>query len=62
MRGLIILVTVCVCMIGQGAARQLGDAPYRFLDPGHFVVGVDINGEGPFPFILDTGATRTVVF
>ncbi|UTW60161.1 aspartyl protease family protein [Kordiimonas sp. SCSIO 12603] len=29
---------------------------------GRLMVGVHVNGEGPFPFILDTGASRSVIY
>ncbi len=32
-------------------------------DPyGRLMVGVHVNGQGPFPFILDTGASRSVIY
>jgi predicted aspartyl protease len=30
-------------------------------DGGLLLVPVTINGKGPFPFVLDTGATRTLL-
>jgi predicted aspartyl protease len=29
---------------------------------GRLMVGVHVNGKGPFPFIVDTGASRTVIY
>ncbi len=29
---------------------------------GRLMVGVHVNGSGPFPFILDTGASRSVIY
>jgi len=37
-------------------------APYRIDYGGWFTVSVTINGNGPFDFIIDTGATETLVF
>ena len=36
--------------------------PFSFTPDGLYQVNVRINGEGPFPFILDTGATISVLY
>jgi hypothetical protein len=37
-------------------------APYTIVDGGRIVVDVRVNGQGPFHFALDTGASISVVF
>ena len=46
---------------GGDAAPQPGEVPFELVGPGGaaLVVPVRINGAGPFPFVLDTGATVT---
>jgi len=36
--------------------------PHRLSDSGHIIVPTMLNGEGPFNFALDTGASISVVF
>lgn len=36
-------------------------APLRLAQDGHFVSPVTINGQGPFYFVVDTGAQRSVL-
>jgi predicted aspartyl protease len=36
--------------------------PHQISDSGHIVVSTMVNGEGPFDFALDTGASISVVF
>jgi predicted aspartyl protease len=42
---------------------EAGEIPFRFGGRGEaaLLVSVEINGEGPFDFVLDTGATLTCV-
>jgi uncharacterized damage-inducible protein DinB len=35
--------------------------PFKLLANGTILVPVRVNGAGPFPFVLDTGSTRTLV-
>jgi predicted aspartyl protease len=44
------------------AAEPIAIAPYHIDPSGWFIVEVTINDAGPFPFIIDTGATRSIVF
>lgn len=44
------------------ALAQVATVPYRIDYEGWYTVPVTVNGEGPFDFIIDTGATATVVF
>jgi predicted aspartyl protease len=43
-------------------ADAVAVAPYHIDPSGWFIVDVTINDAGPFPFIIDTGATRSIVF
>ncbi len=47
---------------GASAAEHLAAAPYRIFETGWVTVDVTVNGRGPYPFIIDTGATRSIVF
>lgn len=44
------------------AAEPLARAPYRFDYGGWYTVSVTIDGQGPYDFIIDTGATHSLVF
>ncbi|GAB4529078.1 MAG: hypothetical protein Kow00133_17930 [Amphiplicatus sp.] len=44
------------------AATPVASLPYRIDYGGWFTVSATVNGEGPFDFIIDTGATDTLVF
>ncbi len=43
-------------VLAQGASISLRHTP-----DGHLITSVHINGEGPFDFIVDTAASRTVI-
>jgi predicted aspartyl protease len=44
------------------AAVPLAASPLRFDYGGWLTVAVTVNGEGPFDFIVDTGATQSIIF
>lgn len=44
------------------AQAPVAVAPYRIDYDGWYTVSAMVNGEGPYDFIIDTGATATVVF
>ena len=50
----------CASVLDEDGA--LAVAPYTIQDNGRIVVNVRVNGNGPFVFALDTGATISVVF
>jgi predicted aspartyl protease len=57
--------SACVQM-SQPAGRadpEPGEVPFELSGPGGaaLVVPVTVNGQGPYPFVLDTGATVTCV-
>ena len=46
---------------GRSAASSPAVIPRRLSPAGHFVVPVQVNGQGPYAFIVDTAASRTVI-
>lgn len=47
------------CSDEGGGASAVGDSfrvPYRLTETNHFLVRARLNGEGPFNFVVDTGA------
>jgi predicted aspartyl protease len=62
------IATLCIlAVLTQGAmpvraADPIAVVPYRLDPSGWLVADVTLNGEGPFSFIIDTGATRSIVF
>ena len=40
----------------------VGGYPMEKDGYGRLMVGVHVNGQGPFPFILDTGASRSIIY
>ena len=62
MRFLAFLFAVIAFMAPARAAEPLADIPFRVSSDGNILVGVKINGHGPYGFILDTGSTITLAF
>ncbi|MHA7872691.1 MAG: aspartyl protease family protein [Hyphococcus sp.] len=44
------------------AAEPLATVPYKIDFNGWYTIDVNVNGEGPYQFIVDTGATLTAVY
>jgi len=44
------------------AAAPIAVVPYGVTSEGAITIDVTVDGRGPFPFIIDTGATLTLVF
>ena len=63
-----LFLVILFCLTGAGAFAQspapapIAELPYRIDYGGLVIVNVSVNGQGPFDFIVDTGATITVVF
>jgi|GEM_PF-1476603 len=55
---------ISVAAIGAAAQAQepVAEIPYRYAYTGWITIPVTVNGEGPYDFIVDTGATISVVF
>ncbi|MEZ5921193.1 MAG: aspartyl protease family protein [Parvularculaceae bacterium] len=62
MRFLAFLFTVIAFMAPARATEPLADVPFRVSSDGNILVGVMVNGHGPYEFILDTGSTITLAF
>ncbi len=60
--GLILYAAGAGLALGATAAEPIATAPYRIFETGWLTVDVTVNGRGPYPFIIDTGATRSIVF
>lgn len=64
---LICLLTVCTIPapgdFGTPATTTPGEVPFELVPPNDaaIIVPVKINGQGPFKFVLDTGATFTCI-
>jgi hypothetical protein len=54
-------VTIAACCLLAASTAQ-SSVPLRSAATVHLVVPALINGQGPFPFILDTGADETGVY
>ena len=62
MRGFIVSVVVMLAVEPAWASgRTTSPVPLAIDDRGGIVVDVRVNGLGPFRFILDTGAARSIV-
>lgn len=63
MRGTIFALAAWLCSVVVAAAQSpIAVVPYKVTGEGAITIDVTVNGEGPYPFIVDTGATLTIVF
>ncbi len=62
MRLIIGLVFLVFASLPSSAAEPLASVPYRIDYNGWLTVKVMVNGLGPYDFIIDTGATQSLVF
>ena len=64
MRWVAIFTVLIVATISAraAAAEPIASIPYRLDYNGWYTVDVTINGQGPYQFIVDTGATLTAVY
>ncbi|MDH5500339.1 MAG: retroviral-like aspartic protease family protein [Gammaproteobacteria bacterium] len=60
--GLILMPMLCACASTFDQDSALAVTPYTIADGGQLVVETTLNGQGPFRFSLDTGASISVVF
>jgi predicted aspartyl protease len=59
----IVLLALAAAFASSARATEpIAIAPYHIDPSGWFIVDVTVNDAGPFPFIIDTGATRSIVF
>jgi predicted aspartyl protease len=61
LRFLLFLFLVLAPLVAR-AAEPVASVPYRIDYGGWYTVSVRVDGQGPFDFILDTGATHSIVF
>ena len=60
---LVLLLSALLAIAGKSwAAEPVASVPYRVDYTGWFTIEVSVNGEGPYDFIIDTGATQSLVF
>ncbi len=53
---------IALAVLGLTGPAALGDdVPLQRAPSGHMLIPVTINGDGPYEFILDTGASHTAV-
>jgi len=55
-------IVLCGCASTLDVNRAVAITPYQIANGGRIVVDVRVNGQGPFHFALDTGASISVVF
>jgi hypothetical protein len=60
MRGITLLMGLLI--LALPACAMAAEQPYRIGDSGRPVTDVYVNGQGPFTFLIDTAASRTLVF
>lgn len=62
-RFICVLFVAASAMVAPARAQQLlAEMPFRYDYDGWLTVSVTVNGAGPYDFIVDSGATLTVVF
>ena len=49
-------------LLGWSAACCAGEQPYRIAGYGGLFTDVTINGQGPFSFLIDTGASNSLIY
>ena len=57
-----LVVTGCASELALDREGALAEIPRRTSDTGHIVVETQLNGRGPFRFVIDTGASISVVY
>ncbi|MEX0644509.1 MAG: retropepsin-like aspartic protease, partial [Parvularculaceae bacterium] len=62
MRAAVFAVLLLLAPVAARAAEPVAVVPYRIDYFGWFTVSATVNGRGPYDFIIDTGATRSLVF
>lgn len=63
MRAIILAIIVWLAAAaGAGAQAPLAVIPYKVTSEGSIAIDVMVDGKGPYSFIVDTGATLSLVF
>jgi len=55
-------IVLCGCASTLDVDSAVAITPYQIANGGRIVVDVRVNGQGPFHFALDTGASISVIF
>ncbi|MBB5359362.1 putative aspartyl protease [Rhodanobacter sp. ANJX3] len=58
----LVIAMVCAAFAKAGHATVSSKVPLTSANDGHDTVPVYVNGQGPFPFILDSGADGSAVY
>lgn len=59
---MVALIAICGMFSTAAASTLIAEIPYRHDYEGWITVPVFVNGQGPYDFIVDSGATLTVTF
>ena len=59
---LLSIVILIIATMAPASAQPVQSVPYHVGYNGWFTVEVMVNGQGPYDFIIDTGATQSLVF
>ncbi len=62
MRLMLGIVIFLITAARAAAVEPVASVPYRIDYDGWYTIDVNVNGQGPYHFIIDTGATLTAVF
>lgn len=57
-----LLILLAVVGVSPARAEAVADAPYAVAYGDRIAVKVMLNGQGPFDFLLDTAATRSIIY
>jgi len=57
-----VIMVVAALWTGAAQAAVLADLPYRLGGDGRILTEVTVDGQGPFRFMLDTAASRTMLY
>jgi len=62
MRLMLCLAMLLLTALPGWASEPISSVPYRVDFNGWFTVNVEVNGQGPYAFIIDTGANQSLIF
>jgi predicted aspartyl protease len=56
------LVLACAVLLGLASPAPAAEQPYRIAAYGGLFTDVYLNGQGPFSFLIDTGASNSLIY